>query len=235
MAAPTAFRSPLTGDVWGDARPAVGTLGSLATYLNERRPRRRPPPEIDGAISQAASAAGIFAGLPKISSTGIEGTQASDAYWKAKDARFVLNQYIGDNYRHNWRYWSRGTSDEEREGYLALVHDPDNRFSSVQQTAIRLGYLTALMTEKASSGHREVIEDVIQPAITGAVVLLEPCNIDREEAASIERVWQFTCAAGRTPTEADTELLAAFEAALMADQPDFARHLAKHGYGVGTR
>lgn len=228
---PPPFQSPITGDVWPDIRPALGTLGSLATYLNDRRPRRKPPKQVDDAIKLATAAAGVYAGLPKISATGVEGTQASDAYWKAKDARFILEPLIGKDFKYSCIC---GLLNMESDEYIAYVHDPDNKFSFVQQTAIRFAYATAVHIEKAASSSVCAFED-LQRAIRCCAFLLKPCDVDMEEAASVERVWQFTCAAGRLPTEADADLLAAFEAALMAGANDFARGLAKNGFGVGTQ
>jgi hypothetical protein len=225
------LQSPWTGDHWDDARPAVGTLAGLAVALNEQRPRRRPPPDVAAAIVEAVAAAGIFAGLPKISKTGIEGTQASDAYWKAKDARFVLKKFIGESFMYNYNRCYL----IEDEFCLAMIVDPETTLGVVQQIAARLAYLSAAFTELGSVGMpNDLLWDRVEPSLRVAAVLIQQSGIARDEAASIERHWQFACAAGRSPTAADADLLAAFEATLMAGCSDFARHLARYGYGVAS-
>ena len=231
---PRRYHSPLTGDVWTDVRPAIGTLAGLANCLYERRPRRKPPEGHDAAIALATDAAGTFAGIPKIVRTGeIEGRVISDAYWKAKDAKIKLTPSVDDGrflQDHQWR----------GEAWLRQQHDASYIHEKQQVTltvrAARLAWYAATLTEKAASNGVEMDDlSYAHDATLGALLELDEAGISKEVGASTERVWRFVVAAGRMPVlGVDDDLLAAFEAALMAGENDFAAHLAREGWGQGS-
>jgi hypothetical protein len=230
---PRVYHSPLTGDAWNDVRPAIGTIIGLANFLNEKRPRRKPHENHDGAIALATEAAGAFAGIPKLTRTGFEGVPIADAYWKAKEAKRQLTTLVDDDvfvqYQREWGgSWMRS-----REGWG--VDDSFSRARNVTAPirAARLAYYAANLTEKAASNGVEMDDySYAHDATLGTLAELEDGGISKEMGASIERVWRFVVAAGRLPKSPDDDdLLAAFEAALMAGASEFAQNLAKCGYG----
>jgi hypothetical protein len=235
---PRRYHSPLTGDLWPDVRPAIGTVVGLANFLNNRRPRRKPPEGVDAAIALATEAAGAFAGIPKIVRAGeIEGRIISDAYWQAKEAKRLLTPHVDDGeFLQHQNWWSRFREmvpgDPER-GRAGRVPEP-----TVTTRAARLAWWAANLTEKAAAGNVDAemsdlsyAHDVVQ----GALVELDEARVARTAVAEVERVWRFVVAAGRLPVPVvDDALLAAFEAAIMVDAHEFATHLAKHGWGQGT-
>ncbi len=233
---PRPFRSPLTGDIWEDVRPAIGTVVGLANYLNGRRPRRKPPEGFDAAIALATEAAGSFAGVPKIVRPGVvEGRQISDAYWQAKDAKRLLTQFVDDGVFLQHHNWWKGHVEAIRDLVDAGARDaPPVATPSLR--AARLAWWAAALTEKgASGGISELAHSYAEDVIEGAVAELDDAGVPREAVTGVERVWRFVVAAGRMPIPGvDDTLREAFEAAIMADQYDFARHLAKHGWGQGT-
>lgn len=245
---PRAYCSPLTGDVWPDVRPAIGTLAGLANYLNEKRPRRKPPDGHDAAIALATEAAGSFAGIPKIVRTGeIEGRRISDAYWQAKDAKARLTPLVdSDRFLQHHQWWAE---------WRKAIHDDDEARAQWDQEfvearamaqvegmiplalrAARLAWWAAALTEKAAANNIEMNDrSYAHDAVVGAKFELQEAGIALETGASVERIWRFVVAAGRMPIPGvDDDLLAAFEAAIMAGENDFAAHLAKHGWGQGN-
>jgi hypothetical protein len=230
---PKLYQSPLTGDVWKDARPAIGTIIGLANFINAKRPRRKPPDGHDAAIALATEAAGAFAGIPKITRTGLEGVPIADAYWKAKDAKIKLYALIDDGvfaqlhaqWGSNWmrtrETWGDGDSFTQARKVPLPVR------------AARLAFYAASMTEKAASNGLEMdTYSFAHDATLGTLAELEDAGVSTETAAGIERVWRFVVAAGRLPKSPDDDdLLAAFEAALMAGADEFATNLAKVGHG----
>jgi hypothetical protein len=230
------YTSPLTGDTWLDARPAIGTIAGLANYLNERRPRRKPPEGHDAAIALATDAAGALAGIPKIVRAGeVEGRVISDAYWQAKDARRLLTPFVDDGQFLQAQQW-RGENYLRRQADDYIDINEQDRDVTLTTRAARLAWYAANLTEKAAAGRVEMDTlSYAHDAITGALMDVEIAGISKETAAGVERVWRFVVAAGRMPQlPADADLLAAFEAALMAGEDQFATHLAKHGWGQGN-
>lgn len=225
------FSSPWTGDAWIDARTAVGTLAGFATFFNEKRPRRRPPEGHDTAIALATDAAGSYAGIPKLTRTGeVEGRVISDAYWQAKDARQRLTSRVGERFLRDqeWRGEMR-LRDLENGRYEP---EPDVTYST---RAARIAWYAAALTEKACADSQtsELHPGTYgQYAVLGAFGEVEDSGVDRETSMDVERVWRFVVAAGRMPRHPeDDDLLAAFEAALMAGENEFATNLVKHGFG----
>jgi hypothetical protein len=244
------YLSPLTGDVWADPRPAIGTIVGLANYLNEKRPRRRPPEGHDAAIALATEAAAGLAGIPKIARFGPEGLVLgqviSDAYWKAKEAKQKLTRLVDDDvFLQRQAWWGRAWQ-EQRDGsgdsyYYAERYQGEP--VSVSMRAARAAWYAANLAEKFAAGTETEIESgtgrysgtYAHDAVLGALAEVDEAGTSREAAAGVERVWRFVVAAGRMPVKgADDDLLAAFEAALMADEPDFARHLAREGWGQAS-
>lgn len=214
------YHSPFTGDAWADVRPAIGTIIGLAHHLNARRPRRKPPEGCDAAIALAMEAAGAIAGVPRITRVGeIVGRRISDAYWQAKEARQRLTPIVDDGVflqEHRWFGRDRFCRSSQ----------------ACQGLPARLAWQAAFLVEKASTG------DVVLEAHSSGDDVIQSVSaelrgvVDQNTAARVERTWRFTVAAGRTPVSPqDDELLAAFEAALMAKADDFADHLARNGWG----
>jgi hypothetical protein len=227
---PRKYRSPLTGDLWEDVRPAIGSLAGLAHYLNSKRPRRKPPAGVDEVIALTTEAVGAFAGLPRILKSGIVGTQVSDAYWKAKEATHRLAPLLDDQFRQCSRFWADWQDRPWNNSQEAPVVPHYLR-------AVRLAFWAASLTERAAASSIPLEMDDLNDvhyAWKGAMVELEHAKVDRQEAANVERVWRFVVAAGRMPGPGDADLLAAFEASVIAGEIDFARHLAAHGWGQRT-
>lgn len=244
----TRYLSPLTGDVWPDVRSVIGTIIGLANFLNEKRPRRKPSEGHDAAIALATEAAGSFSGIPKIVRVGeVEGRQISDAYWQAKDARVKISTLLDEDFRKYYLYWA----DYCRALHDAVQKDADSggdwltpRVAASAATklqvpfstrALRLAWYAAWLTEKGTANGNDIElgpTSLGHHAFCGALAELDDAEVDRGVAAGIERIWRFVVAAGRMPRLPEEEnLLAAFEAALMADETEFAMNLAKHGYG----
>lgn len=244
------YRSPLTGDAWPDPRPAVGTLVGLATMLNEIRPRRKPPEGHDAAIAAASVCAATYAGIARIQRFGPggitfeQGAQISEAYWQAKEAKQKLQRLVDDGFlqRQEWQgdAWQRAkqyADDHGNDG--AWARSEVGRYTPVPASAraARLAWYAANLTEKAAAGADEEMDtySYAHRAILGALAELEQASVPQARSAAVERIWRFVVAAGRMPMPGvDDDLLAAFEAALMAGEADFARHLAKEGWGQGT-
>lgn len=249
---PRVYRSLLTGDVWPDPRPAVGTLVGLANFLNEKRPRRKPPEGFDEAIALATSAAAAYAGVPRIARFGPngitfeEGAAISDAYWKAKEAKGVLQRFVDDSVflqRQEWwgEAWQRSkqrTRNADDDYWTRReIEQYGGAPISTSLRAARLAWYAANLTEKAAAASDAEMSEFsyAHRAVLGAIAELDAGQVPIEHARGVERVWRFVVAAGRTPVPGvDDDLLAAFEAALMAGEADFARHLAREGWGQGT-
>jgi hypothetical protein len=232
---PRAYHSPLTGNVWTDARPAIGTLAGLANYLNERRPRRKPPEGHDAAIALATNAAGAIAGIPRITRAGeVEGRVISDAYWQAKDAKVKLTPIVDDGWFLQHQEWQGEDWLRHQNGEQPYYQEKPVVTLSIR--AARLAWYAANLTEKVAANGAEVDSySYAHHATLGTLVELHDAGIDKAVAAGVERVWRFVVAAGRMPVlGVDDDLLAAFEAALMAGEDSFATHLAKHGWGQVT-
>lgn len=243
-----AYRSPLTGDVWEDPRPAIGTIAGLANYLNEKRPRRRPPEGHDAAIALATEAAAGLAGIPKIARFGPEGLELgaviSDAYWKAKEAKAKLTRLVDDGLflqRQAWwgREWQR-RRDGGPESYDSYQFDRYLGEAVPTSTrAARVAWYAANLAEKFAGGAETEIAagtglysgTYAHDAVLGVLAEIDQSGTPRERARDVERVWRFVVAAGRMPVPgADDDLLAAFEAALIAGENAFANNLARDGY-----
>lgn len=242
------YRSPLTGDVWDDPRPAIGTIAGLANFLNEKRPRRRQPEGHDEAIALATEAAAGLAGIPRIARFGPEGLELgaviSDAYWKAKEAKQKLGRLVDDGLflqRQSWwgREWQR-RRDGGPESWDSYQFD---RYlgESVSQSvrAARAAWYAANLAEKFAAGTETEIASGVglysstyaHDAVLGVLAEVDQAAVSREQARDVERVWRFVVAAGRMPIKgADDNLLAAFEAALIAGENAFANNLARDGY-----
>jgi len=244
------YRSPLTGDVWDDPRPTIGTMAGLANFLNERRPRRKPPDGQDEAIALATEAAAGLAGIPRIARFGPEGLELgqviSDAYWKAKEAKGKLQRIVDDRLflqRQSWwgREWQRrrdgGPENWDSYQFERYLGEP----VSASIRAARAAWYAANMAEKFAGGSDTAMEPptanyysgcYAHDAILGVLAEVDQAGASREQASSVERVWRFVVAAGRMPVPGvDDDLLAAFEAALIAGENEFAGNLAKTGVG----
>jgi hypothetical protein len=230
---PKLYHSPLTGDVWTDVRPAIGTIIGLANFLNEKRPRRKPPNGHDAAIALATGAAAAFAGIPRITRTGFEGVPIAEAYWQAKDAKQRLTPLVDDGVFLQLQQEWGGKWMRQRETWGAEDPIAQARKVSLPVRAARLALYAASLTEKAASNGLEMdTYSFAHDATLGALAELEDGQVDKATGAGIERVWRFVVAAGRLPRSPDDDdLLAAFEAALMAGADEFAVNLAKCGYG----
>jgi len=247
---PPRYLSPLTGDVWADPRPAIGTIVGLANFLNEKRPRRRPPEGHDAAIALATEAAAGLAGIPKIARFGPEGVVLgqviSDAYWKAKEAKQKLTRICDDGMflqRHEWwgREWQRRRDGGPETWDSSYFERYQGEPVSQSLRAARVAWYAANLAEKFAAGTEKEIGSPLtgyaggtyaHDAVLGALAELDEAGVSREVAGGVERVWRFVVAAGRMPVPGvDDDLLAAFEAALMADELEFATNLAKTGVG----
>ena len=234
------YQSPFTGDTWPDARLALGTIIGLANFLNEKRPRRKPAENHDAAIKLVTDAVGAITGIPAMVRPGeYEGRVISDAYWQAKEAKQKLTPIVDDDaflQRQQWwgEAWQRSksqsqpVSDWERENHLRYHTD-----ATLPVRAARLAWYAANLTEKIAAGDNDMDSNsYAHDAALGAAAEMEAAGFAREVSGGVERVWRFVVAAGRMPRRpADDDLLAAFEAALMAGENDFATTLVKYGYG----
>jgi len=240
------YRSPLTGDVWDDPRPAIGTIAGLANFLNEKRPRRTPPEGQDAAIALATEAAAGLAGIPRIARFGPEGLELgaviSDAYWKAKEAKQKLTRIVDDGVflqRQDW--WGRAWK-ERCDGSGDSYYDAERyqgEAVSRSMRAARAAWYAANLAEKFAGGTEKEIDagtgrysgSYAHDAVLGTLAEVDEAAVTREQAGGVERVWRFVVAAGRMPVKGiDDDLLAAFEAALIAGANEFANALARDGY-----
>lgn len=240
------YCSPLTGDIWPDPRPAVGTLAGLANFLNEKRPRRKPPEGHDTAIALATEAAAGLAGVPRIDRFGpngitfAEGAAISDAYWKAKEAKQKLTLLVEDGvflqrqqwFGESWARFRAGGADS----WEARDIERHQLNVTMSTRAARIAWYATNLAEKFAAGSEPEMDNrsYAHDAILGALAELDEARVSREAAAGVERVWRFVVAAGRMPVPGvDDDLLAAFEAALMAGELDFGA--APRTRGLGAR
>lgn len=235
----SSYRSPLTGDVWDDPRPAIGTIAGLANFLNEQRPRRKPPADHDAAIAVATEAAAGLAGIPRIARFGPEGLELgaviSDAYWKAKEAKQRLTKLVDDGRFLQRQEWQGGNWQRYREDGISRIQ-PEAVSQSTR--AARAAWYAANLAEKFAGGsERDLYVSAYGPigysndAILGVLAEVDQAGVSRAQASGVERVWRFVVAAGRMPVPGvDDDLLAAFEAALIAGENTFAQNLARDGY-----
>lgn len=214
------YRSPLTGDVWTDAKPALGTIIGLANFLNEQRPRPEPPEGFDEVIALATEAVGALLGIPKIIKTGVEGRVFADAYWRAKEAYVRLLPFVGTKFTTQ--------SPFDRDTYS---EDPSE--VSISMRVARLAWYGTVLVQKIVTGDRAVEEAWYVGAFFDDVFQeVKGASVSYDAAALVERSSHFIVATGRTPKSPDDDMLvAAFEAALMAGETSFAQHLVKHGWG----
>lgn len=242
------YQSPFTGDTWPDARLALGTITGLANFLNEKRPRRKPTEQHDAAIKLATDAVGAITGIPAMVRPGeYEGRMISDAYWQAKEAKQKLTPIVDDNaFLQRQQWWGEAWQRAKNSGPVGVSTGPvpidewerqnNLRYhtdATLPIRAARLAWYAANLTEKIAAGDNEMGSfGYAHDATLGAAAEMEAAGFTREVSGGVERVWRFVVAAGRMPRRpADDDLLAAFEAALMAGENDFATTLAKHGYG----
>lgn len=229
---PAAYRSPLTGAVWLDARAVVGTVLALTLAVYKQRPRRHPPAGQDAAVDLAIEAAATFASLPALRRNDPEiGAVISSTYWQAKQARGVLQRLVDEPFQRNADYWSQWRA-------WLRDHAHDSPWVAAQyETPVdgpvrvaRLAWWLAFLVERAASGGMETLDvlNAHHDVLLGVLWELDELGVPRDRAKALEEQWLFVAAAGRLPTSpADRELLAAFEAMLLADAPDLAVALVK--------
>lgn len=237
------YRSPLTGDVWDDPRPAIGTIVGLANFLNEKRPRRKPPEGQDAAIALATEAAAGLAGIPRIARFGPEGLELgaviSDAYWKAKEAKQKLTRIVDDGvFLQRQEWWGRRWLEGDHNDLYFRQYVGEAVSQSMR--GARAAWYAANLAEKFAGGTEATIAAGVglygsstygHDAVLGVLAEVDEAAVTREQAAAVERVWRFVVAAGRMPVPGvDDDLLAAFEAALIAGENAFANALARDGY-----
>jgi hypothetical protein len=240
------YLSPLTGDVWPDPRPAIGTIAGLANFLNEKRPRRKPPEGHDAAIAQATKAAAGLAGLPSIERFGPEGITLgaviSDAYWNAKEAKQRLTRLVDDErflQRQEWwgREWQRRREGGPESFDSHYFERYQSELVSFSTQAARVAWYAANLAEKFAAGtEQEIVSPTVShyggtyahDAVLGALAACDEAGVPREAASGVERIWRFVVAAGRMPVlGVDDDLMAAFEAALIAGEYGFANELVR--------
>lgn len=227
---PIPYHSPFTDEIWPDVRPALGTLIALAHTIDAQRPRRKPGVNLQTAITRALGAGTAYATLAVLNRFDEDvGRQITDIYWDAKAAKHQLLAFLDDEFLRcalfwqAWRTWQRDR------------HDPDSRWAPRpvgQATHLaRVAWWVAHLTEQASAGNIETL-DVFGPvhsALTGALEEVRDAGVAEPTLAAnrAERLWRFVCAAGRLPRAQDADLLAAYEAAVLADAPDAAVALVR--------
>lgn len=232
------FKSPWTGDPWPDVRTAVGVAIGLANYLNEKRPRRKPPKDHDSIIASATDAAGTFAGIPKLTRNGLEGVVISDAYWKAKETKQKLTAVVDDFFLQHQVEWGCDWLRDARHGAISKFDRARVFNVAPSLRAGRLAYWAMALTEKAASGNAEAVLEAVprsyysrtyaNTVVDGIVTEMTDAGIQRETLANVERVWRFVVAAGRLPrVPDDDDLLAAFEAAIQVGECEFANELVR--------
>lgn len=175
---------------------------------------------MDAAIANAIDQIRAYAGLPRL--VGMEGCVVSDAYWAAKEAEHRLAPFIDERFRQlaqSW-YW------EDEDGPKTL----STRVRSYEHAA-RFAWWATRLVQHAVAGQLAMDDYRVETAILAAQAEAEVAGVTRDEAAYVERVSQFFAIAGHLPRPDERDLYDAFEAALMADETEFARHLAAHGWG----
>lgn len=195
------FRSPITGNIWADARPAIGTIVGLTHYMLNL-PHRRLDPALQQAIDLATNAAQAFAGVPKLTSNGFEGVPLALAYDLASTASKKLTPFLtgsdGDAPfataidLRNWHYTVQHAQEHAASGCngtgwkLPGRADPEPCVSCTRGQRIldpawdvrvaRLAYWAAVATVKAVTG--------LTPAGLGTLDQYDPAAIAAVSAAA---------------------------------------------------
>lgn len=213
------YYSPLTNEAWNDARPVVAVILSFAHALHVRQPRRRPTAELQDTLTCATQVIGAFASLPKlVRNDEAIGEAISTAYWQAKEIKTQIRPLVDEIFlRHHdfWAQWRDWVTEHAKQDAVARYDGP----VSTGLRVARLVWWAAHLTEKAASGGVETLDEYsyAHDALLGALRELEDAGLTRAQAITAARSWRFLAAAGRLPeSPRDDELLAAFDAALMA-------------------
>ena len=226
------FRSPLSGNPWPDQRFGLSVLAAFMVHIDEMRPRRRPPPELSQAVHDVLDAVTTVCGVRHLSRFRSTGMTLSQAYDKARAARQVVQPFVDDGsflqHVSSWAWWSRQTLER---GIDAAARDVP-----LQTRLARLAYWTARAVEQCVANQAgPLLYSSTADAFEGALVEMELIGAPRALLLQLERSGAFVAASGRLPrSPEDDELLDAFEAAMMADEVDFARALVRED-GAGWR
>jgi hypothetical protein len=223
--------SPFTRDPWFDIREPIGVLMGIAIRMHAAKPRRRAPKGFDQAMTMALNAVRAYTGVPELSKFGIEGQQVSDAFWLAKEARNAITPFVGEDFNLTgicWpTTWEMAPFEDLREELMASMRYVWPRYVS----AARLAWHAVLAIEKAAASSWTIEINDLHPigsAIRQAELEHVRQGMSLGSSGPIERAWRFCVAAGRLPVPGvDDELLEAFQAAISAGAPDFARRLVR--------
>lgn len=232
------YRSPLTDETWEDARPVIAVILSFAHTLHAQRPRRRPSRALSAALTRATDAVGAFASLPKLVRNDLLiGAAISEAYWQAKAIKAEVQPLVDEIFlRHHdfWAQWREWVAEHASEEALVRYDSP----VSTENRVARLLWWAVHLTEKAASGGVETLDEFCyaHDALLGALRELEEAGVSKSQAMLAGRAWRFLAAAGRLPElPRDEELLAAFDAALMAGADALAVDLVRQHAGKSTK
>lgn len=226
------YRSPLSGNAWPDQRFALSVLAAFMVYVDEMRPRRRPPPTLSKAVQDTLDAVMTICGVRHLSRFRSTGMTLSEAYNKAGEARRAIQPLVDDGsflqHINDWAWWSQKT--------LVRGIDHASRDVPLYTRLARLTFWTARAAESCVANPEEALPfSSTAHAFGGALIEMELIGAPHSLLLQLERSGAFVAASGKLPrSPEDDELLDAFEAAMMVDEVDFARTLVRED-GAGWR
>lgn len=223
------LKSPLSQENWDDARGAAGFIGGACQLLIPVV--RGADREISKGILDLESAAVDFAKLTTL--TEEAGPEISARYWRADAVRKGLRPFVdgafmrmSDNRCHECE--GASCSFCGGTGYAGPKLDPS--VHAVRAAVTGAGFIQAGAT--ANPGDLSWRQREQEERLTIVALEAEQAGVTKSQLCRQEWVWRFFSCGGRMPlTES---LLLAFQAAWEIGHHDFARSIARQGFGALT-
>lgn len=234
------LQSPLTGEIWDDARGAAGLISGVSMVLGVKLKLRRWSATGD-ALHRLVAAADHFAHLPSLEET--DGEVISSVYWEAAEVVKAMTGVVGQDFigwpERDWcspdalgRPFSKNSCPGatcEACGGTGFTRAPGPPRMHAQRAA-----LIGAMFIKAGSvrSERSVAQSEQHRRLAIVIAEADRAGIDKEDLRRQEWVWRFFACGGRMPLS--ESLLLAFQAAWEIGHHDFARSIARQGFGALT-
>lgn len=222
------LKSPLSQENWDDARGAAGFISAICRLLV---PVVRGKSEIHRGVLDLESVAADFAKLQTLDEHA--GAEISGRYWRADAVRRRLRPLVDDAFMRVSDYrcqdcegascsFCRGT------GYAGPKLEPS--IHTVRAAVTGAGFIQAGAT--ANPGDLSWRQREQEERLAIVALEAEQAGLTKDQLRRQEWVWRFFACGGRMPlTES---LLLAFQAAWEIGHHDFARSIARQGFGALT-
>jgi hypothetical protein len=222
-------KSPLSQEDWSDARGAAGFISATCQLLIPVI--RDADPELIRGVRDLESAAVAFAKLPTLDEHA--GPDISARYWCADAVRKRLRPFVDDAFM---RCSDNRCRDCEGAactycggtGYAGEKRAP--HVHAVRAVITGAGFIQAGATANPGDLNWRRREQEERLAIVALET--EQAGIPKDQLRRQEWVWRFFACGGRMPLS--ESLLLAFQAAWEIGHHDFARSIARQGFGALT-